>query len=316
MRHVFAVLILLSLFACKKEENKLSVDETYSPYQDLVLTTTDDGLLSRQSIEKIMEILQNEDIPFEERAEIIKEHDPREKLYDVRISSAIIEKAYHILFDSSMSMEDRLNIIFHDEELAEYVRVNYEGIIKEAKLQQSREERLSRPDNDVGVPLELAGFTQDDKYKYLCSKWEHIYPLPNTAPHWAYMFYEDGDFTYLEWTNENKKKGYVTSSGQWRLNGNNIEICITGYEKTNKEAIFENGELSFPGDIERVFHEVTDTDWETIGSLESVRTGLIKSGRDIVDRIELQQLFFDRKSDKRHYFFRVYGDINLPFWPY
>ncbi|MDR2607131.1 MAG: hypothetical protein LBC57_01960 [Treponema sp.] len=194
------------------------------------------------------------------------------------------------------------------------------------------------PDDLEGYPMDIEAMDEQEKNKFLCGPWLGELILSDNSVKWGYMFNDDGSFIYLDMTQEAIREGYLTTRGQWRLNNNEIEILITGYETSDREAISgpyynplyddysesEREEFAqrwahlfrYPLETKRIMHIAADSTWETIGSMESLKTGLILYGQNILPKIYLNKLILDKRTEFQQYFYKNYvGSLKIPFNP-
>jgi hypothetical protein len=59
-----------------------------------------------------------------------------------------------------------------------------------------------------------------------------------------------------------------------------------------------------PDEAKRVKVSVEDDTWHTIGTLESIRTGIVRDGWELPPRITLHPLLFDQVLDEEKYYYR------------
>lgn len=168
---------------------------------------------------------------------------------------------------------------------------NTKGIEQQAK-EPHVEQKEVRVENREGFPLNLSELSQEEKEKILVGVWNLFFPTPNN--NWGYRFQKDYEFRYVDNSDKAALERYKLSRGRWRLTKtNDIEIINESYLEYNKDAEESGMGLSFPLDAELIEVPIENSQWIKIGSLESVRTGIVIEQWDFPPQIILHPILFD-----------------------
>ena len=170
-------------------------------------------------------------------------------------------------------------------------------------------------ENAEGEPLPLDSMTIEEKEGFLfdsvtpekgefpSAAWEIFFPTPNE--NWGHQFEADGAYTYWDHSAEAIQARYYYTDGIWRIEGNTIQVQLSQYAMHDEEAVEVVPDIwripASSGDTEV---PITDDTWHTIGTLESVRVGLVLM-HPFEDRlaefpptIRLRPLFQDQVLDE------------------
>lgn len=157
-------------------------------------------------------------------------------------------------------------------------------------------------ENLEGVPLDLETMSAEEKEAFLTGAWDLFFPTPNQ--NWGHRFRESGIYRYVDNSSEALKQRYRFTDGEWRIEGNIIKIRILSYRISDKDPVEDVLGLDFPQDTKYITVPVEDDTWYTIGTLESIRTGIVKDGYQFPPRITLHPLRFDKVLEEEHFYYR------------
>ena len=174
-------------------------------------------------------------------------------------------------------------------------------------------------ENAEGEPLPLDSMTIEEKEAFLfdsvtpekgefpSAAWEIFFPTPNE--NWGHQFEADGAYSYWDHSAEAIRARYYYTDGIWRIEGNTIQVQLSRYVMYDEEPVeVEPGIWQRSSDrfsvSGRTEVPITDDTWHTIGTLESVRVGLVLM-HPFEDRlaefpptIRLRPLFQDQVLDE------------------
>jgi len=175
-------------------------------------------------------------------------------------------------------------------------------IIREELQQAEPEQEKILVENLEGTPLDIDLMSDDEKKIYLTGIWMLFFPTPE--PNWGYQFRENGSLLYVDNSEEALKQRYRFTDGEWRIVGNEIQVKMLAYRVADRDPVEDIIGLNFPEDTQYITVPVEDDTWHTIGTLESVRTRIVRNGLEFPPRITLHPLIFDRVLDEEEYYYR------------
>ena len=162
-------------------------------------------------------------------------------------------------------------------------------------------------ENAEGEPLPLDSMTIEEKEAFLLAVWDIFFPTPNE--NWGHRFRPDYVYRYVDHSAEATRARYYHTDGIWRIEGNTIQVQLSQYVMYDEEPVEvvpgiwqrSSDRFSVSGHTEV---PITDDTWHTIGTLESVRVGLVLM-HPFEDRlaefpptIRLRPLFQDQVLDE------------------
>ncbi|MDR1894201.1 MAG: hypothetical protein LBQ61_05850, partial [Spirochaetales bacterium] len=150
-------------------------------------------------------------------------------------------------------------------------------------------------DREEGYPLDLAALTEEQKEDIVMTDW-NFFTTVSSGPSDGPRFYPDHEYWYWDDGFKITDPDYGRTIGIWRLNGNDIEVKLTHHEMKTYD-----GEGSL---LKTTLVEIEGTDWETVGSLESIRIRVLvddegkwlHSGR-ITLKHHRDGVLFDKEAD-------------------
>lgn len=166
--------------------------------------------------------------------------------------------------------------------------------------------RLPTVENREGKAIDLSPLSQEEKENLLYGDWMIYFPTPNQ--NWGFGFKRDHRFNYVDNSVASLKQRYRWTSGNWRLSDNSIEIQITSYTIQDRDPVEGPFGLGFPPESKSVQKLVGNETWLRIGTLESLRIGLVDAGVEYPPRITLLPLFFDKVQEKSVEYYQFTND--------
>jgi len=100
------------------------------------------------------------------------------------------------------------------------------------------------------------------------------------------------------------KQRYRFADGEWRIVGNEIQVKMLAYRVADRDPVGDNIGLNFPEDTQYITVPIEDDTWHTIGTLESIRMGIVKDGYQFPPRITLHPLRFDKVLEEEHFYYK------------
>ena len=169
-------------------------------------------------------------------------------------------------------------------------------------------------ENAEGEPLPLDSMTIEEKKAFLSTAWEIFFPTPNE--NWGHQFKLDGAYTYWDHSAKAKQERFWLTEGLWRIDDDLIQVQLSQYVMYDEEPVeVEPGIWQRSSDRFSVSGHtevpITDDTWHTIGTLESVRVGLVLMHpfndelAEFPPTIRLRPLFQDQVLDEE---VRYWGD--------
>ena len=158
-------------------------------------------------------------------------------------------------------------------------------------------------ENAEGEPLPLDSMTIEEKEGFLLAVWDIFFPTPNE--NWGHRFRPDYVYRYVDHSAEATRARYYYTDGIWRIEGNMIQVQLSQYVMHDEEAVEVVPDIwRIPTSSGHTEVPITDDTWHTIGTLESVRVGLVLM-HPFEDRlaefpptIRLRPLFQDQVLDE------------------
>lgn len=158
-------------------------------------------------------------------------------------------------------------------------------------------------ENAEGEPLPFDSMTIEEKEGFLSTSWEIFFPTPNE--NWGHQFEADGAYTYWDHSAEAKQERFWLTEGLWRIDDDLIQVQLSQYVMYDEEAVEVVPDIwRIPASSGHTEVPITDDTWHTIGTLESVRVGLVLM-HPFEDRlaefpptIRLRPLFQDQVLDE------------------
>lgn len=132
--------------------------------------------------------------------------------------------------------------------------------------------------------------------------WNIFYPSPNL--NWGHRFRSGGSYRYVDHTMRAKNERYLLSDGEWRIEGNDIQVRITSYIIADKDPMQDDIGYGFPSDVNYITVEVEEPNWQIIGSLESIQKDIVNNGTEMPPRITLHPIRFDQVLDEEVHYWR------------
>ena len=168
------------------------------------------------------------------------------------------------------------------------------------RVEPEKEEILV--ENLEGIPLDIDSMSDEEKEAFLTGAWDLFFPTP--ASNWGHRFRDNNVYRYVDLSPNAAKQRYWFTDGEWRIEGDAIQIKLTSYRMSDRDAVETPFGLDFPSDTEYITVPVEDDTWHTIGTLESVRTGIVRDKWEFPPRITLHPLIFDRVLDEEYHYYR------------
>lgn len=157
-------------------------------------------------------------------------------------------------------------------------------------------------ENLEGVLLVIETLSDEEKEDFLSGVWDLFFPTP--AGNWGHRFRDNYVYRYVDLSPEAKEQRYWYTDGVWRIAGNEIQVKLTSYRMSDRDAVEMPFGLGYPPDTEYITVLVEDDAWHTIGTMESIRTGIVRDGWEFPPRITLRPLRFDRVLDEEYHYYR------------
>ena len=175
-------------------------------------------------------------------------------------------------------------------------------MISEEPQQAEPEQEEVLVENLEGIPLDVDSMSDVEKKIYLTGIWMLFFPTPE--PNWGYQFRENGSLLYVDNSEEALKQRYRLTDGEWRIVGNEIQVKMLAYRVADRDPVEDIIGLNFSEDTQYITVPVEDDTWHTIGTLESVRTGIVRDKWEFPPRITLHPLVFDRVLDEEYHYYQ------------
>ena len=154
--------------------------------------------------------------------------------------------------------------------------------------------------------IDLSSLTQDEKENLLYGDWMVHFPTPNL--NWGFSFKRDHRFNYVDNSVTSLKQRYRWTTGNWRLTENNLEIQITSYTIQDSDPIEGPFGLDFPPESKLIQKSVGNDTWFRIGTLESLRIGLVNAGVEYPPKIVLLPVLFDKVQESPMEYYQFTND--------
>ncbi len=153
-----------------------------------------------------------------------------------------------------------------------------------------------------GSLMDVAVLNDEERSSYLTGVWDLFYPTP--AGNWGHRFRENGVYRYVDFSREALEERYWYTDGEWRIEGDEIQVKIVSYRISDRDAEEDVLGFRFPPDAKFITVPVDDNSWHSIGTIKSVRIGIVQNGLEYPPRITLRPLRFDRVLDKEFHYYR------------
>jgi hypothetical protein len=175
-------------------------------------------------------------------------------------------------------------------------------IIREEPPQAEPEQEELQVENLEGASLDIGSLSDEEKDQYITGIWYIFFPTPNE--NWGHYLEPDHNYTYWNYSREAMEQQYFSSDGIWRIQDSEIQVKITSYRMWDRGP--EQTPIGFmiPDEANRVKVPVEDDTWHTIGTMESIRTGIVRDGWEFPPRITLHPLRFDKVLDEEQFYYR------------
>ncbi len=175
-------------------------------------------------------------------------------------------------------------------------------IIQEESQQAEPEQEEILVDNLEGTPLDIDSMSDEEKESFLTGTWYIFFPTPNQ--NWGHDFQQDQNYEYWDHSPKAMQQRYRYTDGMWRIDGDAIQVKMATYQIADRDMVEDIFGFGFPSDTEYSNVFVEDDTWHTIGTLESIRTGIVRDGWELPPRITLHPLLFDQVLDEEKYYYR------------
>lgn len=169
------------------------------------------------------------------------------------------------------------------------------GIPEESKSVVSHE-------NIMGDPLILETLSEEDKELFLTGAWQLYFPMPDS--NWGHEFKVGHEYSYWDFSREALEERYWYTDGEWRIEKDEIQVKIVSYRISDRDAKEDVLGFRFPPDAKFITVPVNGDTWYSIGTIKSVRIGIVQNGLEYPPRITLRPLRFDRVLDKEVHYYR------------
>ena len=164
------------------------------------------------------------------------------------------------------------------------------------------EQETDLNENHDGYSLDIATMNDEEMEAFLIGIWYIFYPTPNQ--NWGHDFSDDHSYEYWDQSLDAMQNRYRFTVGKWRINEDTIQVQLSSYQIADRDAEEDIFGYGFPSDTEYINVSVEDDNWYTIGTLESIRTGIVKYGQEFPPRITLHPLMLDEVLDEEVQYWR------------
>ena len=160
----------------------------------------------------------------------------------------------------------------------------------------------SLPENHEGTALDVAAMSEAEIESVLIGDWMLFYPMPDQ--NWGHQFRDNHVYFYYDSSRKARQQRYRFSQGVWQVVDNEIQVKVTSYRISDRDAVEDVLGFRFPPDAQYINVPVNDGVWQTIGTLDSIRTGIVRNGNQLPPRITLLPLLFDQVQDEEEQYWR------------
>lgn len=176
------------------------------------------------------------------------------------------------------------------------------------EISNSEEEQQDVPEKEIisddieGELLDYEAMSTEEREIYLTGIWYIFFPTPNE--NWGHYFMDDYTYIYWDYSSDAILRQFFSSEGIWRLQGAEVQVNLSLYKTWDMEAEQTANGFMIPDEAARIATSIEDTTWYTIGTLESIRTGIVKDGVEFPPEITLKPLLFDKVLDDEKKYYR------------
>jgi len=173
------------------------------------------------------------------------------------------------------------------------------------KSETAAEESIKKPlVQSDGEALKPETMSEEEKKEFLKGRWEIYYPSPDR--NWGHEFIKDNSYSYWDHSEEAKAERYWLTEGIWKIVKNDIQVQIKSYMISDRDPEMDPVlGFGFPHETKYITIEVNDNTWHTIGTLESVVTGIVKGEYEYPPQIELKVIRFDKVLDEVNKYYQL-----------
>lgn len=156
-------------------------------------------------------------------------------------------------------------------------------------------------DNKEGSSI-YEDMSEDEKESFLTGIWYYYFPMPDR--NFGHEFQNDHKYFFFNPIPQNSSDRFIETRGSWKIEQDLILVHLESYIMSDRDAVEMPFGIGYPSDTEYIIVPIDDDNWYEIGTFESIRTGIIKNGKEFPPRITLYPMMIEQVLEEEQYYYR------------